>query len=71
VFEAANALLAKIRTVAGARLGCAAEQVDWRMDAPELPTDAPSRSPSWRRMARFRPRMPSPDPGTRQQKRQE
>jgi carbon-monoxide dehydrogenase large subunit len=28
VFEAANALLAKIRTAAGARLGCAAEQVE-------------------------------------------
>src|SRR6516162_2000608 len=28
VFEAANALLAKIRAAAGARLGCAAEQVD-------------------------------------------
>ena len=28
VFEAANALLAKIRTAAGARLGCPAEQVE-------------------------------------------
>ena len=28
VFKAANALLAKIRTAAGAQLGCAAEQVE-------------------------------------------
>jgi carbon-monoxide dehydrogenase large subunit len=28
VFEAANALLAKIRAAAGARFGCAAEQVE-------------------------------------------
>ena len=28
MFEAANALLAKIRAAAGARLGCAAEQVE-------------------------------------------
>ena len=51
VFEAANALLAKIRAAAGARLGCAAEQSNWRMDAPALPTGARSRSPSSRRTA--------------------
>ena len=38
VFEATNALLAKIRVAAGARLGCAAEQVelaDGRAGAPD------------------------------------
>ena len=51
VFEAANALLVKIRAAAGARLGCAAEQIELRMDVPALPTGGRSRLPTWRRTA--------------------
>jgi hypothetical protein len=40
VFEAANALLAKIRVAAGARLGYAENRSNWRMDPPALPPGA-------------------------------
>jgi carbon-monoxide dehydrogenase large subunit len=43
VFEAANALLAKIRTAAGARLGCAPELVE--------PSDGYARAPDGRSLA--------------------
>src|SRR4029077_743638 len=43
VFEAANALLAKIRAAAGARLGCAAELVE--------PADGCARAPDGRSLA--------------------
>ena len=51
VFEGANALLAKIRAAAGARLGCAAEQVELGDGYARAPDGARSRSPSWRRTA--------------------
>jgi hypothetical protein len=38
VFEAANALLAKIRAAAGARLGCAAEQIELADGCARAPT---------------------------------
>jgi CO/xanthine dehydrogenase Mo-binding subunit len=51
VFEAANPLLAEVRAAAGARLGCAAEQVELADGSAAPPTDARSPSPSSRRTA--------------------